>query len=377
MKYMGSKRSMLTNGLGKVLSDLVPSATRFFDLFTGSGSVAIHVAERYRVPVIATDLQSFATSLAGAIVRRDHGITFDKWGPDWIARSIADAERQKIAIDAAKIQSRLHIDRIQMQATRARRLCCDAESSFVSAYGGWYFSPWQALLLDCLRRNADPSADWHDIAVASVIQAASHCAASPGHTAQPFKPDTRAAPFLLEAWLRDVIAQATVSASALSERHARCTGQAFQSDAGDACKFLRSGDIAFIDPPYSSVHYSRFYHVLESLARGHVGAVSGSGRYPDPSERPSSDFSIPSRAAEAMSQLLKQVASGGATAIVTFPSNQASNGLSGRKIQELAAPDFAISEQRIVSRFSTLGGNRKHRVARQDAEESILTLTPL
>ena len=37
---MGSKRSMLLNGLGDLLANNAPKTTRFVDLFAGSGAVA-------------------------------------------------------------------------------------------------------------------------------------------------------------------------------------------------------------------------------------------------------------------------------------------------------------------------------------------------
>jgi adenine-specific DNA methylase len=40
MNYMGSKRMMLENGLGKAIEAEIPQSKRFFDLFTGSGIVA-------------------------------------------------------------------------------------------------------------------------------------------------------------------------------------------------------------------------------------------------------------------------------------------------------------------------------------------------
>ena len=43
-----------------------------------------------------------------------------------------------------------------------------------------------------------------NVALAALIQAASRCAASPGHTAQPFKPNETAGRFLIEAWQRDL-----------------------------------------------------------------------------------------------------------------------------------------------------------------------------
>lgn len=376
MKYMGSKRTMLAGGLDDILERNVKSASRFVDLFTGSGSVACFVAENFDVPVIATDLQDYAAILARSVVARNEPIQFNDWAPKWISKAICLAEQSEDSLPAASLQNKLNLDRIASQAKRARKMCHKSDSGFVRAYGGWYFSPWQAVLLASLRRTIEPGAEWESVAIASVVQTASRCVASPGHTAQPFKAETRAAPFLLESWQKDIIAHVSICADDLSGRCARVIGDAFTADANQVALQLNDKDLAFVDPPYSSVHYSRFYHVLESLARGHVGEVSGAGRYPSPNDRPSSAYSIPTKAENALNDLLQRIAVTGATAILTFPAATASNRLSGERIKELAAKKFDIIEDSFLSRFSTLGGDRKHRSARQDAEELILTLRP-
>jgi 16S rRNA G966 N2-methylase RsmD len=66
MKYMGSKRAMLRNGLGEVLQSELRSARRFVDLFSGSGAVSIHVAQRINVPVVSVDIQKYGALLSGA-----------------------------------------------------------------------------------------------------------------------------------------------------------------------------------------------------------------------------------------------------------------------------------------------------------------------
>ncbi|HMU22883.1 MAG TPA: DNA adenine methylase [Sphingorhabdus sp.] len=376
MKYMGSKRAMLEVGLAEVIEAEMPRCRRFYDLFTGSGSVACYVAENYQVEVVATDLQEYAAVLARSVIGRSEATSFDSWAPEWIAAAVARAERHPDAISLANLQTRLTVGKLPRQASRARKLSAVSSSDFVRAYGGWYFSPWQAILLDSLRQEADANAFWYDIAVASVIQAASRCVAAPGHTAQPFKADTGAAPYLLESWQKDIVAQVTVSAASLSERRACIKGEAYSANANEVALNLQEGDVAFLDPPYSSVHYSRFYHVLESIARGTVGEVSGMGRYPAPEHRPSSDYSIPTRSKDAIYQLLTRIADTGATAIVTFPSSETSNRLSGEEISRMAEDRFRIGKTRVHSRFSTMGGNHKHRSARHDTEELILTLYP-
>ena len=70
------------------------------------------------------------------------------------------------------------------------------------------------------------------------------------------------------------------SLNVISLQFASKKGSAVVADANATAKTLKAGDIAFIDPPYSGVQYSRFYHVLETVAKGECGVVSGTGRYP-------------------------------------------------------------------------------------------------
>ena len=70
MKYMGSKRWMLKNGLGDILRREAEPASRVVDLFCGGSSVSWFVATELKKPVIACDLQQYATTLASAVVKR-------------------------------------------------------------------------------------------------------------------------------------------------------------------------------------------------------------------------------------------------------------------------------------------------------------------
>lgn len=147
-------------------------------------------------------------------------------------------------------------------------------------------------------------------------------------------------------------------------------------DAETAVEQLRKGDVAFLDPPYSGVHYSRFYHVLETVARGTRSQIEGAGRYPPPSERPKSDFSLRSKSEDALERLLSKLAEKGVRAILTFPQEETSNGLSGSVVEKIAKNHFKTSKVVVNGRFSTLGGNSENRKARIPAYEIILTLAP-
>lgn len=375
MKYMGSKRTMLQNGLGTLLARELPSAKRFVDLFSGSAAVATHVAKDCEIPVLAFDLQNYSTVLAGAVLGRRRQLN---WEPVWVAWLKQAAAR------ARRYDFRLKRKLTQDEVKRARVWCAGkSRLPITRAYGGHYFSPRQAVWIDALLATLPAKNPARIVAKAALIQAASRCAAAPGHTAQPFQPTRTAKKFLQEAWRRDVIVATRSALESLAGVYAKMSGTTEVLDANAAASKLRDGDLVFLDPPYSGVHYSRFYHVLESIARGEVGEVSGTGRYPAESERPRSDYSIATKAPDALDALLKTVAEKKARAILTFPDHKCSNGLSGESVRRIARKHFRIKTEKVKSLFSTLGGtgdkSRKgeaKRQARHIAKELMLVLVP-
>ena len=220
------------------------------------------------------------------------------------------------------------------------------------------------------------------VALAALLSAASHCAASPGHTAQPFQPTRTARRFVEEAWRKDIKKYVQQSLRQLASRHAKVKGHVMVADANMMAKKLVEGDLAFIDPPYSGVQYSRFYHVLETIANGDSVKVSGIGRYPDRSCRPQSRYSLKAHSLVALQEMLNIIARKKAVAILTFPDHDCSNGLSGKIIESMSSSIFNVKSMAVDSKFSTLGGSERMvkqgrgRGARQTARELIFLLEP-
>jgi adenine-specific DNA methylase len=212
--------------------------------------------------------------------------------------------------------------------------------------------------------------------MAALLWAASACAAAPGHTAQPFRPTPSAGAFIKEAWDRDPLKLCRAALTSICPRHAKIRGKARKADAINVISYLHCDDLVIVDPPYSAAQYSRFYHVLETIARGNCGVVEGTGRYPSLQERPQSQFSNKGESIHALEMLLSRLARVRATVIFTFPAKVCSNGLSGRMIVNKAKTWFTIDKESIKGRFSTLGGNNSHRAARQPSRELLLLLRP-
>lgn len=378
MKYMGSKRVMLGNGLGEMLDDEVRNARRFVDMFLGTAEVASFVAQRHAIPVYGVDLQAYSVVLAEAVIGRCSVVPWYKLWKNWSIR----AHRVVLRFKSPTVSDE---KKLTQRFVHECRIWCGAKDDklpITRAYGGHYFSPSQALWIDAFRATLPDEEPLRTVALAALIRASSRCVASPGHTAQPFQPTKTARPFLEEAWFRDVRMRVRDELMGLANRHGRRIGAARIADANEMSEGLAQGDVVFLDPPYSGVQYSRFYHVLETIARGNCGQVSGVGRYPVREERPTSNYSLVSQSKNALDELLSRVSVKGARGILTFPDHECSNGLSGDDVRYIAQAHFKVTEKTVASRFSTLGGRGSgkkkvaKRQARHNANELMLVLRP-
>jgi adenine-specific DNA methylase len=376
MKYMGSKRVMLQNGLGDLILEKSKYSRRFVDILCGASAVSWFAAEKTDNEILAIDIQEFAVVLAKSVICRNKKTEPDSLIENWINQ--VDTKRR-----ASKLwRFSIEIDKINNITTRVKKsrdICATTASRIGpiwNAYGGHYYSPSQSITFDYLLKYLPSDEYERTICLAAIITSASKCAAAPGHTAQPFQPTATAGKYLIEAWQRDPIYYCKQALYDICPRHARKPGIAYVGDALDVASGLSNQDLVFVDPPYSGVQYSRFYHVLETIAKGECGAVTGVGRYPSIAERPQSPFSNKGQSKQALTTLLENLSQSGCTVIFTFPNNECSNGLSGDDIMKNAKTMFKIDKQIIKGRFSTLGGNNNIRDARKESSELILLMHP-
>jgi adenine-specific DNA-methyltransferase len=371
VKYMGSKRWMLSNGLGHVLTDVAPTGERFVDLFSGSAAVASFVAENVETSVVAADLQLYSTVLAEAVISRTSPVS-RKVVDSWISRAMT-----AVTGKSGWVEDRWRTRKVSKTAVlQMRQYSAKSPGLIAPLYGGYYFSPRQAAALDALHEQLPRPKAQRSLCLAALVGTATRCSASPGHTAQPFGPTKTALPFIQTAWAHDPFEVAKEIAFGLADRVALVAGRGVVSDALEFARTsLTANDVVFLDPPYSAAQYSRFYHVLETIARGSCGPVSGVGRYPSRDERPTSLFSQKAMASIAMADLLEAIGTQGCTAVLTFPQHGCSNGVTGEALITLARTWFEVDVLPVPMRYSTLGGNNSSRAARRKSVELVMTMT--
>lgn len=138
------------------------------------------------------------------------------------------------------------------------------DSYFEENYGGKYFSKFDAMKIGEIRERIELNKHINEreraILIASLIYSADNIANTVGHYDAYRKINN-----LNNRFKFDLINPITDVNNKLS---------IFREDANNLVREVKA-DIAFIDPPYNSRQYSRFYHVLEGIAKWDKPELTG------------------------------------------------------------------------------------------------------
>lgn len=317
--YLGSKLRLVSSIRSVV--EAVQPAGPLCDLFAGTGTVALALSDKR--PLIAVDIQEYSRVLCSALLSRPDTSTnvaaevIDR-ARSHKATQLYDIVLPLIEYEDACIERSLKGDseplcdfiehgslawyactgaedasprlrRVLKEGWRGIRRAelADKRSLITRHFGGSYFSFRQAADLDALLNAAhELPSHLKDIGIAPILSTASEIVNTVGkHFAQPIRPrdaDGRPKPHLLSRVTRDRRLAVFSTHSLFVERY----NQLPYSDGchtvirGDFEDFLKtySDEVAifYADPPYTRDHYSRFYHVLETMCLWDEPAMSTS-----------------------------------------------------------------------------------------------------
>jgi adenine-specific DNA-methyltransferase len=155
---------------------------------------------------------------------------------------------------------------------------------FIKYYSGTYWSYQQCIWIDALRKVADEykGTPVYYLILSSLMFAMSYNSQSTGHYAQ-YRDATSLSsktdiliyrqkeilPFFVNKFnqLRDYLGENSLYHTVTSLDYAECLNQ------------IEPNSLVYADPPYAFVHYSRFYHALETLVKYDYPKVAYKGRY--------------------------------------------------------------------------------------------------
>jgi adenine-specific DNA-methyltransferase len=377
IQYLGSK-ARLAAQIAVLLDELAPGYETVADLYSGSAVVSGVLAVHKRV--LAVDRQAYAATLASAMLRGNEAHAAFARSPRF-QRTYKDAQSmiagafdpllrlEESAIDEAirgfpALLSSITDEggvvafcggaeisdertRKALHETRSRLHRAKLAPGFATAatyFGGPYFSYRQAISLDALAAAiAESPEEYRDLLRGILLSVASHVVSTVGKQfAQPMrliKKSGSVQSLLLKRALRDRAFDVLDIYLDWAERWAAAVLRrspfphlAHRGDAAAAIEeSIIAADVYYADPPYTIDHYSRFYHVLEtltlrdepSLEKGPKGTIMR-GLYRG--DRYQSPFCIPSQVTQAFSALFASISQTSKPLLLSYSSfNSASN----------------------------------------------------
>lgn len=384
--YLGSKLR-LAPAIAEALDDADNTGGTVLDLFAGSGTTALALASHRRV--VASDIQEYSRVLCSALLMQrpqsekvvstfaskiqagsplvdalrhavEPLIEFEQMALEASARgeaeaicsvldsgSILAAERGLFPADSPELRRRLReVSRRLSQAG----LSHSSAATTVRYFGGAYFSYEQAVELDCMAALA---AEGHppgfvDLFTAALLSTASDTVNTVGKQfAQPIRPRAKHGGIkrhLLSKIERDRSLSVRTTYLDWLARYARHqvpngghvgSHVVMRADYREALeRFAGQYSVVYADPPYTRDHYSRFYHVLETMARRDNPSIARNpgasdnelsrGLYRD--DRHQSPFCIKSQCAGAFRDLFRLASSHRANMVVSYSPFDAQSG---------------------------------------------------
>lgn len=378
LNYLGSKLRMLET-IGGVIDELSSPQDVVADLFAGSGSVSRFLSQSRTI--ISADIQEYSRVICSAVLSPSNSID-----PKSFVERCRSSDMHVALLESCSEISAYESESISLADQGLPLQLCEflEEASFVKSvdeeyincsgllecalktsyrklmllekkssglctatlyYGGIYFSFEQAVAIDAILYEISKSEPRdRDTLLAALLGAVSNAVNTIGKQfAQPIQPRTASgapkkgvvskvkkdrAINVFDVYLELLEKYTDLERTALPHK-------ALCMDFSDALDQLpKSTKVVYADPPYTRDHYSRFYHVLETLCLRDSPAVSRTkiggtlrlsrGLYRE--NRHQSPFCVRSQAPFAFATLFDKVSKLGASLVLSYSPHVAREG---------------------------------------------------
>lgn len=364
IKYMGSKAKLM-NFVVDGINDVYDRGP-ICDLFAGAANLAGALGDQ--VAIVSNDIQSYSAVLASAyLVQDDNHPTISAADLLHAASSIVAENRSNLR-PTPSYENISNIDTFLAVEEDSRGLMTTKFDYpyhlFVKYYSGTWWSTEQCLWIDAFRQVAEEySGQVQHLIMSCLMHSMAYCGQGTGHYAQ-YRDATS------ESSLHDILIYRRKSlpdyflrkwntaAVPLLARRFLAGHRTMALDYRSCLRELPPCTV-YADPPYCFVHYSRFYHAIETLALYDYPAVqeiSGKqvkGRYR--ADRHQSPFCIRTQVRGAFEELFRGVANSGSNLVLSY-SNTGMIELS--ELMDLALselPSYKVWARDIAHTHMTMG----------------------
>lgn len=357
LPYLGSKWRLLDAIEEAVATVSQPHRPAVCDPFAGSGVVSRRLSDS--AFVVSGDVQEYSRVLTksllrqssinadelvgrtGAVLKPEHEewlSALDHWersvfnSGDWLEAIARQVERGPLELASSRSGDWSDGELATLVQNRP-----EGQWTIFRNYGGVFFSFRQAAEIDLISEGARSlPPDDRDSVLAALLGSATDVVNSVGsHFAQPVRPRAKNGA-LKTASLARVRETRTKNVVEIFARRMQELGSLRPSiHGGEVHKasvdetlsgMVPEVGVVYADPPYTRDHYSRFYHVLETIAVGDEPGISlvGKKEAREPSrglyreERHQSPFSVVSQAPTAFENLFSNVSGHGASLVLSY-----------------------------------------------------------
>lgn len=323
-KYMGSKKQILDFVIQGIQDCYLGG--NVCDLFAGSASLA--GALRNSVPVLSNDIQSYSSFLANTYLS-----DYDWNENDTILDEIISKATLR-AISFFSTYPELDFSYDQdftlkqfQEIEKKQQKLVDYDFSkyeyhlFAKFYSGTYWSYNQCVWIDSLREIADDykTTPYFYPIISSIMFAMSYNSQSTGHYAQYREPNTIESMNDIKIYREKEILpyfkrKFEEFQQVLGRNHLNHKVMAL--DYLECLDLIEPNTTVYADPPYCFVHYSRFYHAIETLVRYDYPDVKFKGRYR--TDRHQSPFCIRTKVQKAFEKMFVKIKEKRANLVLSY-----------------------------------------------------------
>jgi adenine-specific DNA-methyltransferase len=276
IKYMGSKATLLPF-IGRGFAEVHSNGRPIVDLF--AGACAISGGFGHASKIISNDIQEYSATIGSSYLR----VASEASKHDVIALAEGFA-REKLAHLPSGLEYPENCSLADFNAIEERnRTLLDIEFDFpyhlfTRAYSGTWWNAQQCVWIDSLRQALDTlleSGDFREadyrLGLTCLMHAMAYTSQGTGHYAQYRDAKTDASMKDIRKYRRqsvpDFFARKFASMIHWNNAHVSDLGHELVSLDYKECLSQVPPSVVYADPPYAFVHYSRFYHAIETITK--------------------------------------------------------------------------------------------------------------
>ena len=378
ISYMGTKRRLAPD-VAAAISHCQPG--RVLDLFSGMGAVPRALGRSRQVWI--NDVQAFASAVGSAQFCAPSEPPEPADALNQLLKAFRQEEARLIKLAHSRVaHEEKCLDQISIATLAEAYSRWSTETIrpgvenkkiglFSDRFAGAYFGLGQCIEIDAILYairqipeqvgEARHNPTWYRLALAVALNRAT---TSTGHFAQPLALSQRNAKRFFVQRRKSIWRLMLDALAEIRPVHTKTWRQRNVATCQDALSCLSVASsgrkrvaVVYADPPYTSDQYSRYYHLYETLLLEDYPGAVGRGRYRD--DRYVSEYSLKSRAAEAIKLLIQRSREIEADLVLSYPSS----GLieSPRQwIEECLSAEYGQrpAVQELKLEHSTMGGSK-------------------